>query len=152
MSIMSVNQTIKSVNNMLKSLNSVVAILIFLSGALSFVVLYNLSYINISERKREIATLKVLGFTDKEVDDYIVKETVILTIIGIVIGLIFGIFLTNVILDTVEIEVVRFVHHINISSYIITSFIVMLFTIIVSVIIHFTLKKIDMIESLKSVE
>ena len=126
--------------------------LIFLSGALSFVVLYNLSYINISERKREIATLKVLGFTDKEVDDYIVKETVILTIIGIVIGLIFGIFLTNVILDTVEIEVVRFVHHINISSYIITSFIVMLFTIIVSVIIHFTLKKIDMIESLKSVE
>ena len=152
MSIMSVNQTIKSVNNMLKSLNSVVAILIFLSGALSFVVLYNLSYINISERKREIATLKVLGFTDKEVDDYIVKETVILTIIGIAIGLIFGIFLTNVILDTVEIEVVRFVHHINISSYIITSFIVMLFTIIVSVIIHFTLKKIDMIESLKSVE
>ena len=152
MSIMSVNQTIKSVNNMLKSLNSVVAILIFLSGALSFVVLYNLSYINISERKREIATLKVLGFTDKEVDDYIVKETVILTIIGIVIGLIFGIFLTNVILDTVEIEVVRFVHHINISSYIITSFIVMLFTIIVSIIIHFTLKKIDMIESLKSVE
>lgn len=152
MSIMSVNQTIKGVNNMLKSLNNVVAILIFLSGALSFVVLYNLSYINITERKREIATLKVLGFTHKEVDDYIIKETVILTILGIILGLIFGIFLTNIILDTVEIEVVRFIHHIKFYSYIKTSLLVMLFTIIVSVLIHFALKKIDMIESLKSVE
>ena len=152
MSIMSVSQTIKSVNNMLKSLNSVVLILIVLSGALSFVVLYNLSYINISERKREIATLKVLGFTDKEVDDYIVKETIILTIMGIFFGLIFGIFLTNVIVNTVEIEIVRFIHHINLSSYLITAFMIMLFTIIVSIIIHYALKKIDMIESLKSVE
>ena len=152
MSIMSVSQTIKSVNNMLKSLNSVVLILIVLSGALSFVVLYNLSYINISERKREIATLKVLGFTDKEVDDYIVKETIILTIMGIALGLIFGILLTNIIINTVEIEIVRFIHHINLSSYLITSFMIMLFTIIVSIIIHYALKKIDMIESLKSVE
>ena len=152
MSIMSVNQTIKGVNNMLKSLNSVVLILIILSGALSFVVLYNLSYINISERKREIATLKVLGFTDKEVDDYIVKETIILTIIGIVLGLVFGIFLTNVIVNTVELDMVRFIHHIKLSSYLITSFMIMLFTIIVSIIIHYALKKIDMIESLKSVE
>ena len=149
---MSVNQTIKGVNNMLKSLNNVVAILIFLSGALSFVVLYNLSYINITERKREIATLKVLGFTNKEVDDYIIKETIILTLLGIIFGLVFGIFLTNVILDTVEIEVVRFIHHIKFYSYIKTSLLVMLFTIIVSILIHFALKKIDMIESLKSVE
>ncbi len=148
----SVNQTISGVNNMLKSLNSVVAILIFLSGALSFVVLYNLSYINICERKREIATLKVLGFTNKEVDDYIVKETIILTIIGIILGIVFGIFLTNIILDTVEIDMVRFNRYIKPVSYIITSFLVMLFTIIVSIIIHFYLKKIDMIESLKSVE
>ena len=152
MSIMSVNQTIKGVNDMLKSLNSVVLILIVLSGALSFVVLYNLSYINISERKREIATLKVLGFTDKEVDDYIVKETIILTIMGIAFGLIFGIFLTNIIVDTIEIEIVRFIHQIKLSSYLITAFMIMLFTIIVSIIIHFALKKIDMIESLKSVE
>ena len=149
---MSVNQTIKGVNNMLKSLNNVVAILIFLSGALSFVVLYNLSYINITERKREIATLKVLGFTNKEVDDYIIKETIILTLLGIIFGLVFGIFLTNVILDTVEIEVVRVIHHIKFYSYIKTSLLVMLFTIIVSILIHFALKKIDMIESLKSVE
>ena len=71
---------------------------------------------------------------------------------GIVFGLIFGIFLTNVIVNTVEIEIVRFIHHINLSSYLITSFMIMLFTIIVSIIIHYALKKIDMIESLKSVE
>ena len=152
MSIMSVNQTIKNVNNMLKSLNNVVLILIILSGALSFVVLYNLSYINISERKREIATLKVLGFTDKELDDYIIKETIILTIIGIILGLIFGIFLTNIIVNTIEIEAVRFIHNIKPYSYIITSILIMLFTIIVSILIHYSLKKIDMIESLKSVE
>lgn len=151
-SAVSVNQTISGVNNMLKSLDSVVAILIFLSGSLSFVVLYNLSYINICERKREIATLKVLGFTNKEVDDYIVKETIILTIIGIILGIVFGIFLTNVILNTVEIEMVRFNRYIKPTSYIITAFMVMLFTFIVSIIIHFYLKKVDMIESLKSVE
>lgn len=152
MSVISVNSTINSVDDMLKSLDSVVLILIILSGALSFVVLYNLSYINISERKREIATLKVLGFTDKEVDNYITKETIILTIIGIALGLIFGIVLTNVIIDTVELEMVRFLREIKPSSFIMTSLIVMLFTLIVNKIIHFALKKIDMIESLKSVE
>ena len=152
MSVVGVDSTMSIIDDMLRSLNSVVVILIFLSGALSFVVLYNLSYINISERKREIATLKVLGFTDKEVDNYITKETIILTIIGIILGLIFGIFLTYVIIDTVEIEMVRFLRMIKSSSFIITAFIVMLFTLIVNKIIHYALKKIDMIESLKSVE
>ncbi len=152
MSVMSVSSTISGVNDMLKSLNSVVAILIVLSGALSFVILYNLSYINISERKREIATLKVLGFTDKEVDKYITKETIILTLMGIIIGLIFGTLLTSVILSTVEIEMVRFIRNIKVVSYGITALIVILFTLIVNRIIHYTLKKIDMIESLKSVE
>ena len=152
MSVVGVDSTMSIIDDMLRSLNSVVVILIFLSGALSFVVLYNLSYINISERKREIATLKVLGFTDKEVDNYITKETIILTIIGIILGLIFGIFLTYVIIDTVEIEMVRFLRMIKPSSFIITAFIVMLFTLIVNKIIHYALKKIDMIESLKSVE
>ena len=147
-SVMSLKTTIENVNNMLKSLNSVVLILIVLSGALSFVILYNLSYINISERKRELATLKVLGFTDKEVDNYIVKET----IIGIVLGLIFGIFLTNIIIDTIEISQVKFLHKINAISFVITALFILGFTLIVNVITHFALKKIDMIESLKSVE
>ena len=151
-SIMSVKSTIKSVDDMLKSLNSVVLILIILSGSLSFVILYNLSYINISERKREIATLKVLGFTDKEVDNYIVKETIILTIIGIILGLLFGILLSRIIVDTIEISMVRFLRHINLISFIITTLFIMGFTFIVNFITHFALKKIDMIESLKSVE
>ena len=151
-SVMSLKSTIKSVDNMLKSLNSVVLILIILSGLLSFVILYNLSYINVSERKREIATLKVLGFTDKEVDNYIVKETIILTIIGIILGLVFGIFLTRIIVNTIEISQVRFLRDIKLLSYLVTSGFILGFTFIVNFITHFALKKIDMIESLKSVE
>lgn len=151
-SVLSLSSTIKNVNDSLSSLNSIVLLLIFLSGALSFVVLYNLSNINISERKREIATLKVLGFTDKEVDNYITKEMVILTIFGILLGLGFGTILTFIIIDTVEIDSIRFLRNINLSSYALTASLIMLFTLIVNKIIHFALKKIDMIESLKSVE
>lgn len=151
-SIVSIKQTMKSVKNMLNTLNSVVLVLLILSGSLSFVVLYNLSYINICERKREIATLKVLGFDDKEVDNYINKEIIIMTVIGIIFGLLIGSFLSNIIVRTIEINQVRFVRQIKIESYIYTSLIIMIFTIIVSTIIHFYLKKIDMIESLKSVE
>ena len=152
MSIMSVDATIDSIDDTLSSLNSVIFILIFLSGALSLVVLYNLSNISISERTREIATLKVLGFTDKEVDSYINKETVILTVAGIIFGLVFGTYLTYIVINTVELEIVRFLHNINPISYIITSLLILLFTFIVNVSTHFSLKKVDMIESLKSVE
>ena len=152
MTTISTESTMKIIDNMLKSLDSVVVLLIVLSACLSFVVLYNLSYINISERKREIATLKVLGFTNKEVDNYINKETIILTIIGIAFGLLFGVFLTNIIIDTVEIEAVRFIRHINVVSFIGAALITIVFTLIVNRITHYSLKKIDMIESLKSVE
>ena len=152
MSLVSIDSTIKEIGNMLKTLNSVVFILILLSGVLTFVVLYNLSYININERKREMATLKVLGFTNKEVDGYVNKEMIILTSIGIIFGLLFGIILTNIIVNTVEIDMVRFIHRINTISYILTIIIITIFTLIVSIISHFSLKKIDMIESLKSIE
>jgi putative ABC transport system permease protein len=123
-----------------------------LSGALSFVVLYNLSYINISERRREIATLKVLGFYNTEVDNYIIKENFIITVIGILIGLLICKPFVNFIVDSVEIDLVKFIHHINIESYLLSFMFLTIFTLIVSFIIHFALKKIDMIESLKSVE
>lgn len=142
----------ESVSNMLESLNKVVLILIILAALLAFVVLYNLSNINIHERKREIATLKVLGFYPKEVDNYITKETVIFTAIGIALGLIFGYFLTNIVIETVEIEKARFIHYISILSFGCAAFLSIIFTLIVNTITHFTLKKIDMIESLKSVE
>ena len=119
---------------------------------LSFVVLYNLSNININERKREIATLKVLGFYNNEVDNYITKENIILTIIGIALGLVLGSFLTNAVVSTVEIESARFIHQIKVASYIYSVLLSIMFTVIVNIITHFNLKKIDMIESLKSVE
>ncbi len=143
---------INSVKDMLDSLDKVVIILILLSAMLSFVVLYNLSNINISERKREIATLKVLGFYNKEVNDYITKETVILTIIGIILGLGFGYLLTNLTIGTVEMENARFIRNISLKSYLYATLISSLFTIIVNFVTHISLHKIDMIESLKSVE
>lgn len=147
-----VNDTIASANDMLKSLDKVVIILIVLSAMLSFVVLYNLSNINIMERKREIATLKVLGFYPREVDNYITRENIILTVLGILIGLLLGFFLTKVVVSTVEIEYVRFIQKIKPLSYLYSALLAILFTLIVNFIMHFSLKKIDMIESLKSVE
>lgn len=141
-----------STKDMLDSLDKIIAVLIVLAASLSFVVLYNLSNINITERKREIATLKVLGFYDKEVDNYITKENLILTIIGIALGLGFGYFLTNITIGTVEMENTRFLREISLKSYIYTSIISIMFTFIVNFVTHFSLKKIDMIESLKSVE
>ncbi len=147
-----IQELLDSANNMLISLNKVVAIIIALSAVLSFVVLYNLSNININERKREISTLKVLGFHDKEVDNYITKENIIFTIFGIILGLFFGYFLTKIVIMTVEIEKARFIYNISLNSYIYTIIITIMFTLIVNLVTHFNLKKIDMIASLKSVD
>ena len=142
----------KSVSDMLNTMNYVVIILIVASALLAFVVLYNLANINIAERQREIATLKVLGFYDKEVDNYINKENIIFTIIAIVIGLVLGTFLTSEIISSIEIDSLRFMKNILPISYVYSAGITLVFSIIVNFIIHFVLKKIDMIESLKIVE
>ena len=136
----------------MSSLNYVVIVLIVSAGLLAFVVLYNLSNVNISERIRELATLKVLGFYDKEVYSYVTRETVILTILGIVLGLVGGYFLNYFILGTCEINTLRFAKVIKPMSYIYSILITAGFTMIVNFITYFALKKIDMIESLKSVE
>lgn len=143
---------INSVQDMLSALDKVVVILVLLSAMLSFVVLYNLANININERKREISTLKVLGFYDNEVDSYITKEMIILTIVGISLGLVLGYFLTSIVIGTVEMENARFIRHIKLNSYIYAACISGLFTFIVNFVTHFILKRINMIESLKSVE
>lgn len=141
-----------STSDMIKSLDLIIAVLVVLAASLSFVVLYNLSNINITERKREIATLKVLGFYDKEVDNYITRENLILTILGIIPGFVLGYFLTFITIGTVEMENTRFLRDITIQSYIYSALISLVFTFIVNFVTHFSLKKIDMIESLKSVE
>lgn len=143
---------IKMMDDMMKSLNYVVMVLIVSAGLLAFVVLYNLANVNISERIRELATIKVLGFYDKEVYNYISRETTILTIIGIILGLGGGYFLLTFILKTCEINILRFARVINPLSYIYAGLITIIFTGIVNIITYFALKKINMIESLKSVE
>lgn len=140
------------INDMLSSLNFVVIVLIVTAGMLAFVVLYNLSNVNISERIRELATIKVLGFYDKEVYNYISRETVILTAIGILLGLIGGYVLNYFIITTCEINTLRFVKLIHPISYVYAALITIIFTVIVNIVTYFALKKIDMIESLKSVE
>lgn len=147
------NEDIKeNINSMLGSIDSIVAILIIAAALLAFVVLYNLSNINISERKREIATLKVLGFYHNEVDRYITRENVLLTIIGIAIGLLFGSYLSHFIISTCEPDYIMFIRHVDILSYVISALMTIFFTIIVNIVTHYNLKKINMIESLKNVE
>ena len=140
------------IDDTLKSLNYIVIILIVSAGLLAFVVLYNLANVNISERIRELATIKVLGFYDKEVYDYVTRETIILTIIGIVLGLFGGYFLNYYLIGTCEINTLRFCKIVEPISYVYAVIITVVFTMIVNIVTYFALKKIDMIESLKSVE
>ena len=144
--------TMKTLDDTMNSLNYVVVILIVSAGLLAFVVLYNLSNINISERIRELATIKVLGFYDKEVYDYVTRETILLTLIGILFGLIAGYFLNSYILGTCEINILRFEKVVKPISYVYATAITIVFSIIVNIVTYFALKKIDMIGSLKSVE
>lgn len=136
----------------METLNLVVVVLIISAGLLTFVVLYNLSNVNISERIRELATLKVLGFYDKEVNEYVSRETIILTTIGVLLGLVAGYFLTCFVLQTVEQELVMYPQIIEPISYLYATIIVIVFTIIVNIFSHFALKKISMVDSLKSIE
>ena len=147
-----ISTMVKSMDDTLKSLNYVVLILIISAGLLAFVVLYNLSNVNISERIRELATIKVLGFYDKEVYSYVTRETVLLTLIGIALGLIGGYFLSYFIIDTCEINMLRFNKVVEPMRYVYAALITIAFTVIVNIVTYFALKKIDMIESLKSVE
>ena len=111
-----------------------------------------MSNVNISERVRELATIKILGFYDKEVYSYVTRETILLTIIGIILGLVGGYFLNFYIIGTCEIDAMRFPKVIDPISYVYAVLITVVFTVIVNIVTYFALKKIDMIGSLKSVE
>mgnify|MGYP001527579039 FL=1 len=119
---------------------------------LAFVVLYNLTNINISERTKEIATIKVLGFYDREVNSYVCREAYILSVIGTVLGLILGIFLCRYVVLTAEIEMVMFGRKIYPMSFVYAALITVLFTVIVNLALSPRLRKIDMVESMKSVD
>lgn len=139
-------------DRMLSTLSMVIVVLIVSAGMLAFVVLYNLNNINITERQRELATLKVLGFFDGEVSQYVFRENVLLTILGVLFGVVFGIVLHRFVIVTVEVDAVMFGRNIAFPSFLYSGAITIAFSIFVNMVMHFKLKKIDMVESLKSVE
>lgn len=142
----------EQLDDMLGSLNIVIVVLVISAGMLAFVVLYNLNNINITERRRELATLKVLGFYPMEVAEYVYRENVILTVIGALAGILLGKILHRFIIVTVEIDTAMFGRNIDFSSFLYGFLITVGFSILVNLVMYFKLKKIDMIESLKSVE
>ena len=142
----------EQVDNMLGALDSVIAVLIISAGMLAFVVLYNLNNISITERQRELATLKVLGFYNKEVTMYVYRENILLTFLGALFGIVLGKILHRFIIVTVEIESVMFGRNIDLSSFVYAFLLTLLFSLLVNGAMYFKLKKIDMVESLKSVE
>lgn len=142
----------KQLGDMLKSLNLVIVVLIVSAGMLAFVVLYNLNNINITERKRELATIKVLGFYDPEVSAYVYRENIILTFVGALAGVVMGMVLHRFIIETVEVDAAMFGRIINLPSYLYSVLFTFGFSLFVNWVMYFKLKRIDMVESLKSVE
>ena len=141
-----------SFDDMLASLDSVVYILILSAAVLAFIVLYNLTNINVTERQREIATIKVLGFFDPEVNAYIYRETALLALLGCGLGLVLGIGLEAFVITTAEVDVVMFGRSIHPMSYVYSAALTLVFALIVNVAMAPRLRRIDMVESLKSVE
>ena len=142
----------KQLDDMLRSLNLVIVVLIISAGMLAFVVLYNLNTVNIAERKRELATLKVLGFYNMEVAEYVYRENILLTFLGAVVGAVLGRFLHLFIIETVEVDSAMFGRNINMPSYIYSLILTVTFSMLINGVMYFKLKKIDMVESLKSIE
>ena len=146
------DQNIKDFRNMLNSMNMVVVVMIICAAALAFVVLYNLTNINIAERQREIATFKVLGFYNRETSRFIYIENVILTLLGIVAGMGLGVLLTGFIVRTVEIDNVMFGRDIFFTTYLYAAGLTMAFSLLVNAAMSRKIRKVNMVESLKSVE
>ncbi len=143
---------VDSLSKTIDGLNIVVIVIIVSAGLLAFIVLGNLSNINISERQRELATLKVLGFTNKEVNSYMFKENMLLTFFGALFGMILGTFLHRFIITLVEMDFVMFLRLITLSSLLYAAIMTFVFSFLVNIIVTRKLKKIQMVESLKSIE
>lgn len=146
------DETIESYRTMLKSVDAVVVLLVVAAALLAFVVVYNLTNINITERQREIATLKVLGFNPREVNAYIFRETILLAAIGALVGCVLGIWMEGFVVVTAEVDQVMFGREIHALSFVIAFALTMLFSVLVSLFMRKKLSNIDMVESLKSVE
>ena len=151
-SVSVISDTRRMIDNMMQSLNYVVALVLASAGALAFVVLFNLGNINISERVREIATIKVLGFHAGETGAYVFRENVMLSLMGIAAGLPLGILLHAFVMEQIKVDMVSFKYVIAPVSYLLTVLLVLLFTVVTDVIMRRKIARIDMAESLKSIE
>lgn len=141
---------LNTMQDSMDSLDVVTLVLIISAAALAIVVLYNLTNINVSERIRELSTIKVLGFYDGEVTMYVYRENVVLTLMGIVFGLILGLMLHRFVIITAELDIIMFSRTVHFASYLYSSLLTFGFSLIVMVIMHFKLKKVDMVEALKT--
>ena len=146
------SDTKREINDMLQALVLVIIVLIITAALLAYVVLYNLNNVNITERRRELATLKVLGFYDMEVAQYVYHENILLTAIGIAAGVFMGIVLHQYIIHTIRVDTVMFGQHVSAVSFLISAVLTAFFSAFVNFVMYFKLKEIDMVESLKSVE
>ena len=142
----------KKLTDLMSNFNIIVWVLIISAGLLAFVVLYNLNNINITERKRELATIKLLGFYDREVANYVYRENILLTLLGALVGIFLGLLLHSYVVRTVEVDIMMFGRTIKTLSYVYSLALTILFSVFVNFFMYFHLKKIDMVESLKSVE
>lgn len=147
------NDTVRdSFIDMLQSINTIVVIIILSAGVLALVVLYNLTNINIAEREKELATIKVLGFYRQEVAGYIFRETNLLAFVGMLCGLWLGIYLHAFVVQTAEVDMVMFGREISPISFILSAVLTMVFALLVNLVMHRTLRRISMVESLKAPE
>ena len=137
---------------MMQKIDTIVVVIIICAGMLAFVVLYNLTNINITEREKEIATIKVLGFFDREVDAYVYRESIALSIIGTLVGLVLGVYLHMFVIYTVEVDAVMFGRTIQPLSYLWSALLTLFFSLLVNLVMHRKLKRISMVESLKAPE
>lgn len=152
LAVSSISTLKSSLGDAMKSLNLIVWVLIASAGALAFVVLYNLTTININERSREIATIKVLGFYPGEIYSYVFKENILLTLLGSGLGLYFGIWLTRFVISTAEMSNFMFSRNIAPMSFVFSFVLTILFSFIVNIVMRRKINRIDMVESLKSIE
>ena len=150
--VSNIGASARSFEKNMQAVNAAVTIIILSAAALALVVLYNLTNINITERIRELATIKVLGFYDHEVAMYIYRENIILTILGIALGQVFGKYLCTYLIRTIELDFVMFGRQAKGSDYLMSVLLSLIFALVVNFLMYFRMKKIDMVQSLKSVE
>lgn len=146
------DEVLADANEMTGRLIYIIIMMIVAAALLAFVVIYNLNNINISERRRELATIKLLGFYDGEVAKYVYRENIVLTVLGTLLGILLGIVLHRFVMNTVETDVYMFGRSLKFLSVVISAVLTIVFSMLVNIIMYYKLKKIDMVESLKSVE